>query len=246
MSDSARSSEPILSLRNVGLAFKRRISHFRWGDFWALKDVSLDLFHGESLGIVGRNGAGKTTLLRVIAGIYKPDRGQILRNGLSASILSLNVGFSPLLSGRENAILSGLLQGLRREQIESCIPDIIEFSGLGDFFDEPLLTYSSGMRARLGFSVAMNVDPDILLLDEVLGVGDVEFKEKSAEALRQKILSDKSVVLVSHSPNRVRKLCDRLVWIEDGQTRATGAVDDILGQYEEYIKAQRKAQKALR
>jgi lipopolysaccharide transport system ATP-binding protein len=223
--------EPILSLNNVAVSYRRRAGMLRWSKYWALKDVSFDLYHGETLAVLGRNGAGKSTLLRVLADIIKPDRGRVVGNGCSISLLSLRVGFIPHLTGRENAILSGMLMGLRRREVEGMMDAIVDFAELGSFIDEPVRTYSAGMNARLGFSVAFQSDPDILLIDEVLGVGDVEFRKKSTAALRDKIKSDKTVVLVTHTPDTVKALCDRAVWIDGGTTRAEGDRDEVLEQY---------------
>ncbi len=231
MASVVKDEKPLLSLQNIGVSYRRRAGMFRWNKYWALKDVSFDLYHGETLGVIGRNGAGKSTLLRILADIISPDRGRIDRNGASVSLLSLRVGFIPHLSGRENAMLSGMLMGLRRSEVESMMGAIIEFSELGPFIDEPVRTYSAGMNARLGFSIAVQADPDVLLIDEVLGVGDVEFRRKSSEALRDKIKSNKTVVLVSHTPQTVKELCDRAVWIDAGVSRAEGDIDTVLGQY---------------
>ena len=231
MTGSVAGDKPILSLQNIGVSYRRRAGMFRWNKYWALKDVSFDLYHGETLGVIGRNGAGKSTLLRILADIISPDRGRIDRNGASVSLLSLRVGFIPHLTGRENAVLSGMLMGLRRHEVESMMNAIVDFSELGGFIDEPVRTYSAGMNARLGFSIALQADPDVLLIDEVLGVGDVEFRRKSSEALREKIKSNKTVVLVSHTPQTVKELCDRAVWIDGGVSRAEGDIDTVLGQY---------------
>lgn len=225
----------MISMRHVGVYYWLKQSYFKRRQFWALKDVSLDLFRGESLGIIGRNGAGKSTLLRLLAGVIKPDRGELFNPGYRASLLTLQLGFVPYLTGRENAYLSGMLLGLSRRQVAEKMDAIIEFSGLGEFFDQPIRTYSSGMRARLGFSVAFQVDPDILLIDEVLGVGDAEFKEKSNAALRERIRSSKTIIFVSHSPQMVRRLCDRVVWIENGISQMDGPADDVI---DAYLKAQ--------
>ena len=166
---------PLIELRNVGVAFSAQ-RRFGSGKFWALEDVTLNLRHGERLGVIGRNGAGKSTLLRVLAGILQPDRGTVKRAAVTCQLLSLALGFTPYLSGRDNAILSGLMLGLRRREIESRLPSIQEFSELGDFFEQPIATYSAGMVVRLGFSVAIQVEPDVLLIDEVLAVGDAEFQ----------------------------------------------------------------------
>ena len=223
---------PLLSLDRVGLAFGQgRLGFGRATPFWVLKDVSFDLRHGETLGVIGRNAAGKSTLLRLLAGIITHDRGVLTNHGYTAVLLSLQTGFVPHLTGRQNAILSGLLLGLRRREIESRMEHIIEFSELGGFIDQPLSTYSSGMRARLGFSVAYQLDPDILLIDETLGVGDEEFKVKSANAMRERIRSDKTIVLVSHNAGTIRELCDRAIWIEEGVTRLVGSVEDVAAAY---------------
>lgn len=222
----------ILSLRNIGLSYTRRAGLLRHSRFWALKDVSFELFHGETLGIIGRNGVGKSTVLRLIAGILSPDRGEIIRHEpLRASLLALQVGFIPHLTGRQNAVLSGLLLGLGRSEIETRLPQILEFSELGDFIDQPVRSYSMGMKARLGFSVAYHADPDILLVDEVLGVGDVDFRKKSADAIREISKSNKTVVIVSHNVDLILNLCDRVVWIENGHTRAVGPTDTLVAQY---------------
>lgn len=221
---------PLIELQNVGVAFsaQRRVGS---GKFWALEDVSLSLRHGERLGVIGRNGAGKSTLLRVLAGILNPDRGQVKRAAVTCQLLSLALGFTPYLSGRDNAILSGLMLGLRRREIESRLPAIQEFSELGDFFEQPIASYSSGMVVRLGFSVAIQVEPDVLLIDEVLAVGDAAFQEKSGNALRERMRQGQTVVLVSHDESQVTALCDRLLWIEHGKSVLEGDRSDIFDAY---------------
>ena len=200
--------------------------------FWALEDVTLEIYRGETVGVIGRNGVGKSTLLRLLAGIVSPDRGTIrFEIPCHTSLLSLQVGFIPQLTGWENAVLSGMLLGMRRKKIEACMDEIIAFSELGEFINQPISAYSPGMRARLGFSVAFQADPDILLFDEALGVGDAEFREKSANAMRQKIRSNKTVVLVSHNEKTIRNLCDRAVWIEKGGARMIGDPDSVLEAY---------------
>ncbi len=226
---------PVLILENVGVAYRRGRS-LRGGElYWALKDISLDLKHGETLGVIGRNGVGKTTLLKVIAGIIAPDRGEIRNAGVSASLLSLQVGFVPLLTGRENAILSGMLLGAPKSRIEQNMDELVAFAELEDFIDEPVSSYSAGMRARLGFSVAMQADPDILLIDEVLGVGDAAFRKKSSEEIQRRIRSNRSVILVSHNTAMMARLCDRVVWIEQGVSRMQGEAGDVLAAYEASI-----------
>ena len=235
---------PAASLRHVGVKYQTRNRFSGANVRWALKDISFDVLHGETLGILGRNGAGKSTLLRLLAGIIGPDRGKIVTDGSRATLLSLQVGFLAHLTGRENAVLSGILLGMSRREVEARLDEIIAFSELGELIDEPLSTYSSGMRARLGFSVAFQANPDILLVDEVLGVGDLEFRQKSSNKMRELMRSDKTVVLVSHSPATLRELCDRLVWIQDGRSVAAGPVDEILAAYQAAIPATPPSQQA--
>ncbi len=232
--------EPMISLRNVGVSFWKKRGFFGREPFVALKDVSFDLNKGDSLGVIGRNGAGKTTLLRLLSGITRPDKGTLVNRGYSTSLLSLQVGFDSQLSGRYNAILSGMLLGFRKMEIESKLGEIIAFAELEDFIDQPIKTYSSGMKARLGFSVAVHLDPDILLIDEVFAVGDEDFKKKSLAVMHEKIRSDKTIVLVSHQISTVKQLCNRAVWIEEGVTRAEGETGYVLKEYESFINGHQK------
>jgi lipopolysaccharide transport system ATP-binding protein len=227
-----RSQAPLIDVRSAGVCFTQRAGFLRVSRFWALQDVSFEVRPSETLGIVGRNGAGKSTLMKLLAGIVGPNRGVVINHGARVALLSLQVGFLPYLSGRQNAILSGLLLGLRKREIEAGMSEIKDFSGLKDFFDKPIHTYSSGMRVRLGFSVALKLDPDVLLVDEVLSVGDAEFQKKSLSAMREKMRSGKTVILVSHSSTILRQVCDRAVWIDDGVTRAEGDTESVLGAYE--------------
>jgi lipopolysaccharide transport system ATP-binding protein len=222
---------PVITLENVGVSYWRRVGPFRRTRFWALQDVSFDVRHGETLGIVGRNGAGKSTLLRLLAGVIEPDRGTCRSEGVTASLLSLKLGFVPHLTGRENAQLSGMLQGLRRAQIRSRMDAIVDFADLHDFIDQPIATYSSGMLARLAFAVAFQSKPDVLLVDEVWGVGDADFRQKSRVVMRDMVSSQRTVVLVTHNLDLVRRFCDRAVWIEAGRTRAVGPPEAVLEQY---------------
>ena len=231
---------PLLSLAGVGLAYPQ--GGLRLGRrklFWVLQDINFDLYPGETLGIIGRNAAGKSTLVRLLAGILKPDRGTLIDRSNSVALLALQAGFVPYLTGRQNAILSGILLGLRRAEVEARMEAIIDFSELGDFINEPLSTYSSGMRARLGFAVAYQVDPDILLIDETLGVGDEEFNAKSTRAMHERIHSDKTIVLVSHVAGTIQQLCDRAVWLEEGVTRAQGPVPEVIDAYHREITSRR-------
>jgi lipopolysaccharide transport system ATP-binding protein len=232
----------ILRLRDVAVRYIVRGRIFTRGrsDRLALGGVSFELKAGETLGVVGRNGAGKTTLLRLLAGILGPDRGIVERRpGLRASLLSLQVGFLPQLTGRENATLSAMLLGLRRAQLEARLSSIIAFAELDGVMDDAISTWSDGMRARLGFSVAYHADPEVLLLDEVLGTGDAGFYAKSAAAIRERIRSDRTCVLVSHDLAAMAELCDRCVWIEHGRVNAIGAPADVLGVYSEAMHAAR-------
>jgi len=223
-------TDSIVSLENVGIAFRTQL---RMGSphFWALEDVSLNLARGDRLGVIGRNGAGKSTLLRVIAGILAPDRGRVRRGKVTCQLLSLALGFLPHLSGRDNAVLSGLMLGLYYRDIVQRLPAILEFSELGDFFDEPISTYSTGMVSRLGFSVAMQVQPDILLIDEILSVGDAEFQEKSGIALHERIHSGNTVVLVSHDDAAIKRICTHALWVEHGKSVMYGKVGEVLYSY---------------
>ncbi|MDL4862239.1 ABC transporter ATP-binding protein [Halomonas elongata] len=214
MSDavSENRGEVIISLRNVGVRYKRRGGLFQKPEYFqALEGLNFDVHRGETLGILGRNGAGKSTLLRVVAGIIQPDSGEVINHGVTISLLALQAGFDAELPGTDNAILSGMLMGYTRRQVEKKLNDIAEFSELGNFMDEPVKTYSSGMRARLGFSVAMYMTPDVLLLDEVLSVGDKQFKEKAEKEMMSKIHSDQTVLLVSHSQAQVDRICERKI-----------------------------------
>lgn len=223
-------NETLIELRNVGVAFNvgRSIAGQR---HWALEDVSLSLRRGQRLGVIGRNGAGKSTLLRVIAGILVPDRGSVKRGPVSCQLLALALGFVPYLSGRDNAVLSGLMLGLRRRDIVARLDAIREFSELGDFFEQPIASYSSGMNMRLAFSVAIQVEPDVLLIDEVLAVGDAEFQQKSGAALRARMGEGHTVVLVSHNEREIARLCDRVLWIEHGRSVLEGPRDEVFEAY---------------
>lgn len=226
----------LIKVQNVGVRFASRNSLFNRDYIKALRDVSFELRRGDSLGVVGRNGAGKSTLLRLLGGIIQPDSGKIINNKATTSLLSLQVGFDLELPGRINAILSGMMLGFRKHEVEAKLEKIIAFSELGDFIDRPVKSYSTGMKARLGFSVALELNPDVLLIDEVLGVGDAEFRKKSMEVMKEKLLSDQTtIVLVSHSADTVKNLCNRAVWIEDGVTRMEGASKDVVTAYENFL-----------
>ncbi len=223
---------PIIALQGAGVCYRLKRKIAGSNRYWALSDVTLDVRRGETLGILGSNGAGKSTLMKLLAGIVAPDRGTAWRDPKEKiTLLSLGVGFEGNLTGRENAILSALILGLHRHTIDKRLDKIRDFSELGEFFEQPVYTYSSGMLARLGFSVAMEVQPDVLLLDEILSVGDRNFHEKSSQAIRGLMESDRTVVLISHDMVTIRELCDRAVWIERGRTKAAGSVDEVAALY---------------
>lgn len=212
MTDHAEHSEAIISLRDVGVRYKRRGGLFRAANHHqALEGLNLDIYRGETLGIVGRNGVGKSTLLRVIAGIIQPDSGTITNHGATVALLALQAGFDPELPGMDNAVISGMLLGYSRKQVEARLDEIAAFSELGDFIYEPVKSYSTGMRARLGFSVAVYLTPDVLLLDEVLSVGDKEFRKKAEFEMMKRITSHQTVILVSHAEGLIKRVCDRKI-----------------------------------
>lgn len=226
---------PIIQLKNVGMGYNLRARRLR-KEFHAriaLEDVSFDLYRGETIGLIGRNGAGKSTLLRIVAGIIQPDYGTLISNDLSIRLLGLSVGFIPDLSGRDNLLLGGFILGLSKKQIEAKIPEIVEFAELESVLHNPLRTYSSGMKARLAFSLAVSVPSDVLLIDELMGVGDCSFQRKSGQKLKELIKSDVSCIIVSHSPSTIIELCSRVVWIEEGKTVMEGPTKEILDLYRE-------------
>jgi ABC-type polysaccharide/polyol phosphate transport system ATPase subunit len=199
--------------------------------FYALKDVSFQLQKGENLGIVGGNGAGKSTLLSLVAGLCEPNEGHIEVRGKVAPLLELGSGFNLELTGRENVFLNASLLGLTRKRTLEYFDQIVDFSGVHEFIDEPLRTYSSGMSMRLAFAVAVHVEPDILLIDEVLAVGDQAFQEKCFERILDFRKRGKTLLFVSHSPQFVRQLCERCVWLDHGSVMLAGATNDVLEAY---------------
>lgn len=228
--------KPVITLQDVAVRYKRSGNVFRKKSYLdALKSVTMDIYPGETLGILGRNGSGKSTLLRIISGVIQPDHGRITNHGASVSLLALQAGFDPNLNGSDNAILSGILQGYSRREVEERLNEIHEYSELEDFFFEPVRTYSTGMRARLGFSITTIISPDVLLIDEVLGVGDQHFRQKAERTMVAKIQSQQTVVLVSHSHHQITRLCDRAVLIDEGISYASGDPYKILGIYEERL-----------
>jgi len=221
----------LLSLRDVKVDYSIRTGFFRWKTFSPFSGISLDIYSGETVGIIGRNGAGKSTLLRLMAGILDPDDGVVVNNNARIALLALGVGFVPHLSGRDNAMLSGILLGLRSKQIHEKLEDIISFAELDEFIDSPMRTYSTGMRSRLGFAVAMQIDPDILLIDEVLAVGDEKFRHKTLSAMKNITGRGHAAVVVSHNIQALKDMCHRIIWIEDGVIVMEGPTKEVLGEY---------------
>jgi lipopolysaccharide transport system ATP-binding protein len=202
----------------------------RW-PFWALDDVSLTIREGESVGIIGPNGSGKSTLLRIMSRITPPTRGKVTVRGRVSALLELGSGFHPQISGRENAILNAVLLGLNLREARERMPEIIEFSELGDFIDQPMRTYSSGMYVRLGFAVAVHVRPEVLLVDEVLAVGDAEFQSKCFAHIEKLRAENVTIVLVSHDLWSVARFCDRVVYLTQGQIVMDGAPQPVIHEY---------------
>ncbi|MGB3623735.1 ABC transporter ATP-binding protein [Ketobacter sp. MCCC 1A13808] len=227
----SKNQQPYVRFQNVGVKYTVRKSTFSRQSFWPIVDINFELFRGETLGIVGRNGAGKSTILKLIAGIIEADVGCIENHATSSLLLSIQVGFKHQLTGRDNIIQSGLLLGMTLPEIELATKGIVDMAELGEHIDFPISTYSTGMRARLGFAVAVHAKPDILLIDEVLGVGDAQFREKSSAFLKRRIASNETVVLVSHENTTMATLCDRILWIENGRTKMIGEADHVLRAY---------------
>jgi ABC-type polysaccharide/polyol phosphate transport system ATPase subunit len=236
---------PLIEFQNVSKWFPHstgrqllRTHIARWFDkvhhepFFALRNVSFRLEKGESLAIVGSNGAGKSTLLSLAAGLTVPDQGSVRVKGQIAALLELGAGFHPDLTGAENLVLNAAMLGLSKKKTNQLFDSIVEFSGISEFIDDPLRTYSSGMIMRLAFSVAIQCDADILLIDEVLAVGDARFQEKSKEALVAFRRAGKSMLFVSHSAPAVRDMCDRALWLDHGSVMMDGDVKDVLDAYE--------------
>ena len=227
----------MLSVRDVDLTYRIRKSFFRSDSVAGLCGVSFDLYRGETLGVLGRNGSGKSTLLRLLAGIYEADKGAVISNADSISLMTLALGLDRTLTGRKNAIFGGMLLGASRDQVAGSLESIKSFSGLGDAFEEPIKSYSMGMLSRLAFSIAVNLTPDVLLLDEVLAVGDQQFREKAYDAMEKKITSEQTAVLVSHSMSEIERLCNRAILLDRGQIVAIGDVAQVVDAYQALLEA---------
>jgi ABC-2 type transport system ATP-binding protein/lipopolysaccharide transport system ATP-binding protein len=244
--------ETVITVDNVGMEFnlsqekvdnlkeyfiKLLKRELRFQSFWALKNISMKIEKGDRVGLVGLNGAGKSTLLKLISGVMKPTEGQIKVKGRLSPLLALGAGFDPSYTGRENVFLYGALMGHSRRFIESKFDEIVEFSEIGEFIDVPLKNYSSGMGARLAFSIATAVQPEILILDEVLSVGDAKFQEKSRQKMVSLMEGEVTILFVSHSTEHVRKICDKAVWLDKGKLITQGPVDKVCDAYEEFIRS---------
>ena len=243
-----KKQEIAITVKNLDIFYKeiKRFSIAKSGvnnllkakTFHAVKNLSFEVPKGQIVGICGKNGSGKSTLLRAIAGIFSPDNGSIDLHGNSISLLSIGVGFQRKLSGYENIFLSGLLLGYSEEQIKARLKEIIEFSELGDFIYKPVNTYSSGMYSKLAFAITAILETDIMLIDEVLSVGDIRFREKSYNKMKELISDEnRTVIIVSHSSHTLRSLCDRVIWINDGVLKGDGDSDQIVTKYEQFMKS---------
>jgi lipopolysaccharide transport system ATP-binding protein len=237
------SSEVVIRCQFVAKAFQlyaRRDDRLRQALFgflkrfykqhWVLHDISFEVRRGECFGIIGRNGAGKTTLLQMLCGITKPTRGTVEVKGRVAPILALGAGFDPELSGRENVLIGGAILGLRRREVEARMRSIEEFADIGEYFDQPIKLYSSGMAARLAFAVCAHVDADIMIVDEALSVGDQAFQAK-CETFIQDFARTGTMLIVSHSLGYLEQVCDRVMWIDEGRIRACGEPSDVIALY---------------
>lgn len=219
-------------IKNFLFHLPTALSSMKNSNFEALRDLSFEVYKGEALGIIGRNGAGKSTLLGLIAGVLKPTKGRVIVKGRISPFLELGSGFHPELTGRENIMLNGVLLGMTKSEIKGKMAEIIEFSELGNFIDEPIRTYSSGMLARLGFSVVAHLDPEILLIDEILAVGDQDFQKKCIDKMMGFKMSGVTMAFVSHSMADVKRICDRVIWIEDHSIKAMGDPAEAIQYYE--------------
>jgi lipopolysaccharide transport system ATP-binding protein len=217
--------------KNLLFHLPSAVSAIRNSRYEALKDVSFELKKGEAFGIIGKNGAGKSTILGLIAGVLKPTEGRVIVKGQASALLELGAGFHPELTGRENIMLNGIILGLAKAEVLKKIDEIIEFSELAEFIDQPIRVYSSGMLARLGFSVVAHLDPDILLIDEILAVGDMEFQKKCIDKMMSFKKSGVTIIFISHSMPDVKRICDRVAWIDNHTIKMIGSTGDIVFTY---------------
>jgi homopolymeric O-antigen transport system ATP-binding protein len=249
----APASEAVIRFEDVSLCYRRRPSEMipsvkdytirrvkgqiTFTDFWALRNVTFDIRRGETLGIIGPNGAGKSTLLKLVARVLRPTSGRVWVRGRVAPLLELGAGFDHELTGRENVFLNGAILGYRLDDIAARFDRIVDFAGVREFIDMPLRTYSTGMIARLGFAVATDARPDILLVDEILSVGDADFQRKSAERMHRLRSEGDAVLFVSHNLDAIRAHCHRVAWLHDGRLREVGPVETVVPHYEREAEA---------
>ena len=221
----------LVTLNNVAMRYSLPSGSGRQA-YSVFDGINLELRRGERLGVVGRNGVGKSTLLRIMAKIFAPYSGEVVwAPNVTVSLLSLGLGFRPDLTGRENALLACLLQGLSKQDANAALGSIQSFCEIGDFFDAPVRTYSTGMRARLGFATALANRSDVILIDETLGVGDAAFKEKAQETLKGHMTEERGIVVVSHAPAQITRLCDRAIWLAEGGVKVDGKPEEVLASY---------------
>jgi lipopolysaccharide transport system ATP-binding protein len=243
-------NEPIVSIQNVSMRFNLAQEQFsglkdlvimatkgklKFHEFYALKDVSFDIKRGESWALIGKNGCGKSTLLKVISGIYKPTNGNVIVRGTIAPLIELGAGFDMELTARENIFLNGAVLGHSRKVMEQHFDEIVEFSELKNFIDVPIKNFSSGMIARLGFSIATIVRADIIIIDEILAVGDYEFQKKCYKRMEDMMSGGTTVIFVSHDEVQVRKMCDHAVWLSEGMMQAIGSANDVCRMYKKSL-----------
>ncbi|WP_246566149.1 ABC transporter ATP-binding protein [Curtobacterium flaccumfaciens] len=219
------------SLKSMVMRGKKSVHE----DFWALKDVSFEVPQGKTFGLIGKNGSGKSTLLKCLAKILWPEEGSITARGKQASLLEVGSGFHPELSGRENVFLNGSILGMSRKEVTRKFDDIVSFSGVGHFIDQPVKNYSSGMYVRLGFSVAVAVTPDVLVVDEVLAVGDATFQKRCRTKFKEMKDEGRTVILVSHSMSTVKDMCDEVAWLNEGELKMIGKTNDVVKAYNETV-----------
>jgi ABC-type polysaccharide/polyol phosphate transport system ATPase subunit len=231
---------PTSSFKEWVLGFFHERNRTEFQEFWALRDVSISVAAGESLGLVGRNGSGKSTLLKLIAGIHRPTEGQILvrRDARIGSMIELGVGFHSELTGRDNVYLNASIYGLRRIEVDRLYDAIVDYAEIGSFIDEPIKNYSSGMAMRLGFAIVAHLDPDILLLDEIFAVGDAEFQEKCTKTMREFVARGKTILFVSHSAEAIRHMCSRVCVLSHGHVVFDGGVAQGLAAYDALVAAE--------
>jgi ABC-type polysaccharide/polyol phosphate transport system ATPase subunit len=236
--------EKNLNLKYAFLNFLGGKKSSYYDEFWALRNINIDIKKGETIGLIGENGSGKSTLLKLMSRILYPDEGYVYTEGKIAALIEIGAGFHSELSGRENIYINGSILGFKKKEIEASLEEIIEFSGLEKFIDNPIKTYSSGMYVRLGFSIAINVDPDILLIDEILAVGDENFQKKCLQKIDGFKSEGKTIILVSHDLTTVEKMCDRVFLLDNGLIASEGAPVDVISDYHKIL--YQKEEKALR